>query len=179
MNTKAKSNSIVTTTVTDLSIAFHVKGAGTCILSRSAISSTVTVRAMLHGLIQRVSDAAAKSRDTTTGLPATPEAKLAAMSRLVDHYNSGSEEWSPARVEGVVALDTILVRAIMEVLGKDEATVRAYIDRGATKNGVTPRAYLAKVGTGEKVSAVADRMRGESLPNIDADDELEGMDDEE
>ena len=42
------------------------------------------------------------ARDSKTGASATPQEKYEAMRRLVEHYGSGSEEWSPARsTEGV------------------------------------------------------------------------------
>lgn len=83
-------------------IMFSVKGAGNLMLDTKGVSAQNKSRAMLHGLVQRISDAAAMARDSKTGASATPQEKFEAMKRLVEHYQSGSEEWSPARnVEGV------------------------------------------------------------------------------
>lgn len=84
------------------SIMFSVKGAGNLILNTREVSEANRNRAMLHGMVQRISDAAAMARDSKTGASATPQEKFEAMRRLVEHYQSGSGEWSPARsVEGV------------------------------------------------------------------------------
>jgi aryl-alcohol dehydrogenase-like predicted oxidoreductase len=49
-----------------------------------------------YGWLQRLSDTMAMSRDTETGLPATPQDKMARLQTLVDHYMSGSADWNRA-----------------------------------------------------------------------------------
>ena len=178
MQTKPKTNSIVTTQREGDDIIFAVRGAGETRLTLTKMSEAIRTRAMIHGIVQRVSDAAAKSRDATTGLPVAPEVKLMSMARLVDHYNSGSEDWSPARPESAPRgpnLDRLTLLAIMEVLRKDEGVIRSLVEAGATKHGITQPEYLAKLGTGAKVAAVVERMRGEIAPEMDADAELDGL----
>jgi hypothetical protein len=83
-------------------ITWSVKGAGELTLDVAKLSEENRQRAVCHGMVQRVSDAAAMARDAKTGASATPQEKFAAMQRLVEHYAGGSTEWSPARsVEGV------------------------------------------------------------------------------
>lgn len=83
-------------------VKFSVKGAGELALDVAKVHVANRARAELHGFVQRISDAAAMARDSKTGASATPQEKFEAMKRLVEHYQSGSEEWSPARsVEGV------------------------------------------------------------------------------
>src|SRR5258706_8379776 len=97
--TKAQSNFTITTDRErpDGRILFRVKGAGEFTFAPAKASEANRARALRHGFVQRLSDAAAKSRDTATGQPASPASKLAAMQTLATHYESGAEGWSPER----------------------------------------------------------------------------------
>lgn len=176
MQTKVKANSIVTSQVTPEGIVFSVKDAGSITLNLSAVSEAIKARACLHGLNQRIIDAAAKSRDPSTGMPAAPQAKLEAMKRLVDHYASGTEDWSPAReASSGPGLDALALFAVAEATEKDLPTTRAFIEAGATKHGITQRAYLAKLCTSALVAPILTRLRAAQAPEVSADDELEGL----
>lgn len=181
MNAKAKSNSVITTTVADGVITFHVKGAGDLALPLASIHDSVRQRAMIHGFIQRVSDKAAIPCDTTTGLPATAATKLAAMRALVDHFMSGTEEWAPKRAEGAVrksaGLDALAIAAVVEATGKDEAAVRELIKKGADAKSCTPVAFLAALSAAAKVAPILARLREEQAAKteLDGDDLLEGL----
>ena len=98
MITKAKSNSVITHKLENNVITFTVRDAGEFTLDMGKLSTAVRDRAAVHGMIQRISDRAAISRDEKTGLSATPESKLAAMQNLADFYMTGTEDWSPSRV---------------------------------------------------------------------------------
>lgn len=98
MVTKPKSNSVITHGIEGDVITFTVAGQ-TLAFDMAKVDESIRQRAMVHGLIQRISDAAAMSRDPATGQPATPEAKFAAMRVLVDHYESGTSEWRVAKGE--------------------------------------------------------------------------------
>ena len=105
MQTKPKANSIVTTTLADdgSAITWTVLKAGpdgadaSMTLKFAACSEAVQRRAMVHGFSQRIMDKAAISRNPATGKAASPADKFAAMRGLVDHYMSGSGDWSPAQ----------------------------------------------------------------------------------
>lgn len=160
-------------------ITFKVRDAGELVLDLGRVSEAVKARALIHGLVQRVSDKAAIPCDTTTGLPATPAMKIEAMRGLVEHFMSGTEEWSPARAEGTRkpkdGLDPIIIAAVCEVTGKDEAAVRAIIEAGAKAKEVKPVQYLAALAGAGKVAAVVTRMRAEAAPELDGDELLEGL----
>jgi hypothetical protein len=111
---KPKSNSVISTEQRGTSLVFKVRDAGEIELDLQLVSQANRERATLHGFVQRVSDAAAIPRNTETGASATPADKLAAMQRLVDHFNSGSEEWSPTRQAGVGS-DGLLLQSLMRL----------------------------------------------------------------
>jgi hypothetical protein len=193
MTPKAKSNSTVTTAWdAETNVLTHtVLGVGVIRTDLNKVSDAIRRRLTAHGATQRVTDAAAipaePLADTEEGRAEQKarraKAKFEAMQRVSAHLESGSEEWSPAREGGVIGLDGILLRAVCEVTGKDEATIRAMIEANVGKHNasaepkdkITPRAYLAKLGTGEKVAAVADRMRAALTPAVDPDAELAAM----
>ena len=126
MQTKAKSNSIITHELSDAGVlTFNVKGAGSFTFDPALASAACRARAAIHGFIQRISDGGALGRDTTTGRPASPEDKLARMERIAQHYASGSVEWAIARAESSgPGLDTLLLAAVAEVRGVTIERVR-------------------------------------------------------
>lgn len=124
MNTKAKSNSVITHVVGELyrdergrycrAITFNVLGAGSIAMKMDKLADEVIERAAVHGMIQRISDAAAISRNPETGKPATAQEKYDAMARLVNHYESGSAEWRIAGGGGV-ARSSVLLDAMVQL----------------------------------------------------------------
>lgn len=100
MNTKAKSNSVITHEQTDSGLIFNVLGVGALTFDPTKAHKHNRVSAEAHGWIQRISDAAAISRNPDTGKPATPQEKFDAMAKLVAHYESGTAEWSRVREAG-------------------------------------------------------------------------------
>ena len=92
-----KSNSVITHSVTGNVITFNVIGFGALKFDTDKVSNECANHAALHGFVQRISDAAAMSRDPKTGKPATPQEKYDAMAALVAHYESGTPEWSRVR----------------------------------------------------------------------------------
>lgn len=118
-----------------MSITWQVRGAGALTLEVAKVNQLNREKAMLHGFVQRVSDAAAMARDSKTGASASPQEKFEAMRRLVEHYASGAEGWSPARsVEGVGRPKSEnpqarLLRAALKVFNpaKDEETIAQFV----------------------------------------------------
>ncbi len=181
MNSKAKSNSVVTSKVSEdgRTIDITVLGAGVLTLLLDGIHADNKARAMCMGLVSRVVDKAALPCDPTTGKPATPEMKFEAMRPIVEHLNSGSADWSPERAKGAGrpksdGFDPILIAAVCEATGWDEAKLREHIK---SKAGGKDVAYLAALGGSRKVSPIVERMRAElaSGLGLDGDELLEGM----
>lgn len=123
---KQRSNSTITTAIRGSELVFTVRrktvdetpGAlvGELILDTVKCSAANRERAMFHGFAQRIADKAALSADPKTGKSASPEAKLEAMRGLVEHFNKGTEEWSPARSGDRIGSDELmLARALSEL----------------------------------------------------------------
>lgn len=127
-----RSNSIIGTEIIrrpedqePIGIMFTVKGAGVVSLQLSKIHADNLRHAAIHGMIQRISDAAAISRNPETGAAASPEAKLEAMQKLVAHYESGTAEWTRVREAGPKG--GLLFEALVR-MGNSAEEVREFLD---------------------------------------------------
>lgn len=154
-------------------IVFKVKDAGELRLEMGKLHVAITERAMLHGLVQRVSDAAAISRDTQTGLAATPQAKFEAMSELVEHYVSGTAEWQLRAKTGGRGTDAggLLVKALMMVPGyavKGEEKLREWV------SGLGAKQKAALLAHGE-IKEAADLIRLDAAEGVDVEGLLGGL----
>lgn len=98
------------------------------------LSPEIQRAAMMHGLKQKLVDAAAIARDTTTGRTATIETKFEAIQEV--HARLLAGEWNKAR-EGGAALPKggLFVAALVELRGGDRAAVDAWL-AGLTKDQI-------------------------------------------
>lgn len=178
MQTKPKSNSVVTVTAgAGDTLVFDVRGAGTFTFDPASMSAANHRRAMLQGVITRISNGAAIARDKATGASASPAAKFEAIKSIADHLASGSEDWSAARVSGAgraAGGDRLIVAAVAEARGVSAEEVRALVAAEATKRGVKPGALLAALATAKAVAPILARMRA-AESSVDADEVFEGL----
>lgn len=177
---KKRANAVVTVGQEGAVLVFKVHGAGETRLDLNALSVAVKDRAMLHGLIQRVSDRAAISRNPENGQAATPQDKLARMQALVDWYNTGTGEWSPTRPAGgsggkAKGVNPV-VEAVAEIQGVTYAEMMARIEAACEKRGVGVKAYVNKLATQEQVLArMADIAKRNSSGLDDGDDLMDEL----
>jgi len=93
----------------------------------SALSADIQRQALLHGLKQKLVDAAAISRNPETGRTATIEDKFAAVKEVYDRLLAG--EWNKRR-EGGGTTGGLLLQALVRLYPeKDVDTLRAYVDK--------------------------------------------------
>lgn len=166
-----KSNSVITHVVGDNQITFNVLGIGDMVLNVGKLNSAIIQKAAMHGLVQRISDAAAISRNPDTGAPATPQEKFDAMSKLVAHYESGTSEWTRVRAAGEGQSGGLLFRAlcIMSAETKSPDEIKTWM---STKT----KAQLAALRATERVATIIATLRPASI-EVDANalmNELEG-----
>ena len=184
MATKAKSNSVITAKPDKQGITFTVLGVGDIVLGFDQLSASVRQRAMVHGLTQRISDAAAIPFNKEENRYATPQEKFEAMQALVEHYHTGTEEWSRTRAAGGSRVDgetTLILRAVAEHQGCPVEDMRERVKAIAAKREMTPREYLAGVlATAQKgpgplagVAVVYERLKAEQpkpVAKLDGDE---------
>lgn len=115
----ARKNSVISTEITGSVIAITVAGGGdngsdaTISVDVSKLDSEITERAMYHGLVQKISDAAALGKD------ATPSDKYNAMLAVADRLISG--DWKQSRGEGAGPVAGVIFRAFAQ-WAADKAT---------------------------------------------------------
>lgn len=107
-------------------------------VSVDQLADDIRTQAMMHGLKQKIGDAAAISRNPETGRSATTDDKFDAMSEVLNRLLSG--QWNKTRESGDGG--GLLFKALCRVKAdKTPAEVRVYLD-GRTKE---EQAALRKV----------------------------------
>ena len=164
-------------------VRFSVKGAGELTLDVAKVHAANRARAEMHGFVQRISDAAAMARDSKTGASATPQQKFDAMQRLVEHYMSGAEEWSPARsVDGVGRPKSEnpsarLLRVALKLFNpsKDEAVIAQFVKE---RNAAQITALLLSEQLKEAVELAREQLASEDAKmaeGVNAEELLSGL----
>lgn len=96
----------------------------------SKLSPEIQKQAMLHGLKQKLVDAAAIARNTDTGQSATITEKYEAVKEVADRVTGADATWNKVREAGASASgsSSLLARALVEVSGKSRADIDAYLE---------------------------------------------------
>lgn len=137
-------------------LVFTVSGFGTLALPMSALSTAVATKAMLHGLEQRIRDAGAVPRADKDGniIPAEEHARMKweRMSRLVEHYLTGTADWSIAPAGDTGPKGGILFKALCRMdTGKTPEQLREWLsarskkEQAALRNDPKVRAIIAEI----------------------------------
>lgn len=141
-----------------------VTDSGTLQVSIAELSETIRAQLMLHGLKQKICDAAAIPRNPETGRSATPAEKFAAMQAVAQRLLAG--EWSAQRGDGSGGSQSLLFRALSRLYtSKTPDELRAFI-AGLDKK---QQAALRK---NPRVAAVIVELQAENASDIDADELL-------
>lgn len=166
--TTFKSNSVINVDIDPVegSILFEVRDAGKLELRLENLAPTVVRYAALHGLKQRIADAAALGFNSEENRYATAEEKFRAMAGLVEHYNSGSPDWS-VRLAGQPK-QSLLLRCLVEAYpAKSLEALQAYV---AELDAKQKRALLAS----KALAPIAERLRAQAAP-VDAQETAERL----
>ena len=137
------------------------------------LPQSIISQCILHGLKQKLVDAAAISRNPDTGRAASIDDKIDAIREVADRLFVG--QWNKVR-EGGTGSGGLLLRALVRMFEgkKTVEAVRAYLE---TK---TP-AEQAALRKNSKVAAIIEDIRAESAgaDGIDTDDLLAELSDDE
>lgn len=174
MQTKPKANSIVTHTLAGDTLTFTVKDAGTLTLDMTRIHADLMRYAAIHGLIQRVSDGAAISRNPETGLPATPADKHARMARIIAHLESGTAEW---KMQATAAPRGPSEADVVEALGRaTRMDGERMLAKWMTKEGCDRAEALRQVQGAASVKKALLEIAAERIrPSFDGDERLAAL----
>lgn len=144
---------------------FYVEGLAPLILDVAALNTDVTRRALIHGLVQKVSDAAALGKD------ATPADKHAAMQSVIERLNAG--DWNKRSGDGSDSAPAgIIFRAFyqfaMDRAAKAKKPVPAEEAVRALYDSKTRSEQLA-IRNIPEVKAIMETMRTAKASSVDVD----------
>lgn len=174
-----------TTTTTKKDIEASIADDGTLILEfrhgevlrlrPESLNPEIQRAAMLHGLKQKLVDAAAISRDTATGRAATIVTKYDAVKEIFDRITGAGGEapsWNKPRAGGAGGQGGLLARAIARYKGVEVAAAKAYLDR-------LTDAQKQALRVDPRIATIINELRMESAKpaGIDTDALLGGLDD--
>lgn len=129
--------------------------------------------AMLHGLKQKLVDAAAISRDTATGRAATVATKFNAVREIFDRItHATAPSWNKPRAGGAGGQGGLLARAIARYKSVPVEAAKAYLDR-------LTDAQKQALRVDPRIATIINELRLESAKpaGIDADALLDGLGD--
>ena len=125
----ARKNSIISITTNEETgaLVFTVTGAGEFTITPADLTDEIRNRAMLHGLAQKVSDAAAIAKSEMTGDAETDAAmKFHAMKAVADRFADG--DWSARRGDGTGPVAGVIYRAFEEWVMAEAKKAKKPID---------------------------------------------------
>lgn len=168
----ARENATITVTITDdqhaMVLAF-ANGAEIRV-NRADLSEEILRHAVMHGLKQKLVDAAALSRNPDTGRSATIEDKYNAVREVYDRLMAG--QWNKGRGDGT-GTGGLLFRALCRLYsGKTPEQIRAFLEG----KGKEEQAALRK---NPRVAAIIETLKAESakITDVDSDDMLADLED--
>lgn len=154
------SNKAIETSIQDAVITITTRE-GVISIDASKLTPEIQQAAMMHGLKQKIVDAAAIGRNLETGKSATIKDKYEAMKEVADRLVNEAQ-WNKTREGGAGGADGLLVRALVELYpAKSIEELREFVNGKDKKEQAALRAN-------PKVAAIIDRIRAEST-NIDTD----------
>lgn len=132
------------------------------------LTESIREAAMLHGLKQKLVDAAAISRNTETGRPATIEDKYNAVKIVFDRITSAEGTWNAVREGGTGAVGGLLLRALCRMY-EGKKTKDELVEYLSTKTAEQKTALRKN----PKIAAIIEELREASSKESDVDsDEL-------
>lgn len=169
----ARKNAIVSVETTEQSIAFVVDGVGTIDIDLASLASEITSRAIIHGIVQKVSDAAALGKD------ATPSDKFAAMRAVADRLIAGN--WNKPAGETGAPVQGLIWQAYREVMQSLAAKAKKTVsdDDLRVKYDAKSRADQLALRTNPEIAKVIERIKSERQTNstvVDTDALLAELD---
>ena len=166
---------IEATIADDGALVLEFRHGETLRLHPESLAPEIQRAAMVHGLKQKLVDAAAISRDTATGRAATIVTKYDAVKEIFDRLTGASGEppsWNRPRAGGTGGQGGLLARAIARYKGVEVAAAKAYLDR-------LTDAQKQALRVDPRIATIINELRMESAKpaGIDTDALLGGLDD--
>lgn len=175
MATTTTKKDIEATVGDDGALILEFRHGETLRLHPETLNPEIQRAAMLHGLKQKLVDAAAISRDTATGRAATIVTKYDAVKEIFDRITGAGGEtpsWNKPRAGGAGGQGGLLARAIARYKNVEVTAAKAYLDR-------LTDAQKQALRVDPRIATIINELRLESAKpaGIDTDALLGGLDD--
>lgn len=169
----ARKNAIVSVSLTENDLFFNVADTGEIKIRIDELSDDVTRRAMLHGIVQKISDAAALGKD------ATPSDKFQAMRAVADRLIAGN--WNKPAGESGAPVQGLIWQAYREVMQSLAAKSKKSVSDEKLRElyDAKDRAQQLALRTNPDIAKVIERIKSEratSTTAIDTDALLAELD---
>ena len=168
-----KRNAVITAQIADDTLVLKFVNGEVLELNANELSPEIRRMALLHGLKQKLVDAAAISRNPETGRPASPDDKFQAVKAVYDRLLAG--QWNATR-EGGSGNGGLLFQALCRMYEgrKTPEEIRAFLD---TKTD----AEKAALRKNPRVAQIIEEIRAEQgkAAGIDTDELLGELDEEQ
>jgi len=160
----ARKNAIVSVELNDNNLSFIVADTGSIELDVSALAGEVTRRAMLHGIVQKISDAAALGKD------ATPSDKYQAMRAVADRLIAGN--WNKPAGESGAPVQGLIWQAYREVMQSLAAKSKKSVSDEKLRElyDAKDRAQQLALRTNPEIAKVIERIKSERATSTTAID---------
>lgn len=168
-------SNIITLDDATMALGLRCSNGESLFLNPDTLTDSIRTQALIHGLKQKLVDAAAISRNPDTGKAATPDDKWAAVMEVFNRITGAGGEapaWNKTR-EGGAGAGGLLMRALCRLYpAKTPDQIREYLD-GKTD------AEKTALRKNPKVATMIEEIRAETgkAANVDTDELLNELDD--
>ena len=174
MTDSAQKKDIEVTVTDDGTLVLAFRHGEVLRLHPGTLAPEIQRAAMLHGLKQKLVDAAAISRDTATGRAATIATKYEAVKEIfvrITGVGGEAPSWNKPRAGGAGGQGGLLARAIARYKGVEVSAAKAYLDR-------LTDAQKQALRVDPRIATIINELRLESAKpaGIDTDALLGGLD---
>lgn len=159
----AKKNSVISVEFDNGNLRFAIADAGEFTLTLASLSEDIREKALIHGLTQKVSDAAAIAKaDLPTDAAEAAKAKFEAMQAVADRLAEG--DWSKRAGDGSGPVAGVIFRAFVEFVTNAAKAKK----RPAPSEAEIRSVYDAKDRAGQlalrkvpEIAAIIERIKSE------------------
>lgn len=178
-----KIETAIATTINGNTLTMTFGNGETLTVNAASLNDTIRTAAMMHGLKQKLSDAAAISRNPDTGRSATIDDKFEAVRDVWKRITSADGTWNKNREAGEGgATGALLVRALVALTGKARGVIEEQVEAMSKEQKAALRAnpkVAAKIAELKSANAdidsdsLLDSLMGDA-PADEAEDEGNG-----
>lgn len=175
----AKSNQVVGFVQNEDGTQTFTIGGQSKVFHPDMVHADLRVRAELHGWRQRIQDKAAIVRDVKTGQSATADQKRAAVFAMIDHLESGTDQWNLKAGGGSRKSEADwVVEALADIQGLSVDEARERIESSAEKAGVTVAVRIKRLSVQPSIALRVAELKAAGTEPDDADDLIEELGDD-